>query len=146
MSFGLLGVAVVYVWHMGRLFARWTAGFCLHGSDSWTVVIEGMVGGRFGVVPLCDCDELTLSSGGRRSVGWAVVRLSMALVWLFASGVAVDQLLVGGGSPPAGLTLLPQRRPPVPASWWGTELTTQTNLASTLCAFLPLFHDNSIAG
>lgn len=58
----------------GKVARAW-GRLCLHGSDSWTVVIEGMVGGRSGVVPLCDCDELTLSSGGHRSVGWTVVRL-----------------------------------------------------------------------
>lgn len=122
MPFGPLGVVALYVWHMGRSFARWTTGFCLHGSDSWTVVIEGMAGDRFGGVPLCYCDELTLSSGGRRSVGWTVVRLLMALVWPFASGVAVDQLLVGGGSPPAGLTLPPPAKAPCPCRLVGNRI------------------------
>lgn len=56
----------------------------------------------------------------------------MALVWLFASGVAVDQLLVDGGSLPCRPYPAPQRRAPVPANRWGSKLITQTHLASTL--------------
>lgn len=49
-------------------------GLCLHGSDSWTVVIEGMVGGRVGNSRLWNCDELLLSSGGRRKVSFGQSR------------------------------------------------------------------------
>lgn len=48
----------------------------------------------------------------------------MALVWLFASGVAVDQLWSMEDHYLQALPCSPAKGPPVPACRWGTELTT----------------------
>lgn len=82
-AFCLFFLAVSY----GESFVS-GAGLCLHGSDSWTVVIEGMVGGRFGGVALCcDCDGVLLSSGRdrRKCRFWDCSRgCDGALGWLLA--------------------------------------------------------------
>lgn len=72
------------------LLARWDRLFYAHGSDSWTVVIEGMVGDYSGSMPLYNCDRLLFSSAGRRSCRLDCREAVTAMEWLFASGVAVD--------------------------------------------------------
>lgn len=78
------------------------------------------MGDRFRIVPLCNCDGLLLSSGGRPQCRLDCRDAVTALEWLFASGVAVDLLVGRGAFYPA-----PRRAAPVPASRWGPKMAAK---------------------
>lgn len=70
----------------------------------------------------------------------------MALVWLFASGVAVDQLLVDGGSLPCRPYPAPQRMAPCPCQWVGIQTSNPDSTRIYAHVVVPLFYDGGMAG